>query len=97
MIKLTRGCDVGHSQPRAVPGIGPITTLTWGLEMGTFLRFRSIRPSHRFLRALVPRDSGLDSGIGSQVASSHSTRCCRLSRDFPLRCARTLTCALVIH
>ena len=28
---------------RTVPGVGPITTLTWALEMGDISRFRSIR------------------------------------------------------
>ena len=40
---------------RTVPGVGPITALTWALEIGDVSRFRSIRASHQLLRAVRRR------------------------------------------
>src|SRR5205823_80330 len=41
---------------RTVPGVGPITALTWALEIGDYSRFSSIKRGHQLLRLVRQRE-----------------------------------------
>jgi len=43
------------SRLRTIPGVGPITALTWALEIGDYTRFRSVRKPSVTADCAVPR------------------------------------------
>ena len=63
---------------KTVPGVGPITALTWALEMGDISRFRSIRQAIRYcgLCGDIPRPllAGHRLGSGSHQCRSNSSQ-----------------------
>ena len=55
---------------RTVPGVGPITALTWALEIGDFTRFRSIKQAISYCGLCVGEKSSADKMMRMSLSSS---------------------------
>jgi transposase len=66
---------------RTVPGVGPITALTWALEIGDFTRFRSIKQAIGYCGICGDERSSADKVIRFNTRSPERAQ---RSRAFPL-------------
>jgi transposase len=57
---------------RTVPGVGPITTLTWALEMGDISRFRSIRQAISYCVLCGDEKSSADKVIRTPLSKQRN-------------------------